>query len=501
MPAHGRQTIQEITMSTAAQDQDDGDVLRLAPADPVAAARPRWGALLVILAGAFVTTLDFFIVNVAVPSIEHGLHANSAQVQFFVAGYGLAAASGMIIGGRLGDIFGRRRMFAIGLALFTVASLGCGIAQNPGELITGRVIQGIATAMLSPQVLAIVSTTYEGAQRARAFMLYGLTVGFASVFGQLIGGCLIAADVAGLGWRLIFLINLPVGVLALAFAGRVVPESKSGGSRLDLPGALLVSASLAATVVPLIEGRQQGWPWWTAASFAAAAVLLTVFVFYQHALGRRGGSPLVNLALFKERAFTVGLVGMLAWASAMASFFLILSLYLQNGRSLSALDSGLIFLTMSTGFFVASTLAPKLGIKMGRQLLAVGSLVVAAGYLALAVTATSLGQSGAVEWLIPGLFVSGWGMGMVFAPLPATILAGIAPQSAAAASGVLTTVQEVGGALGVALVGIVFFSSLGRSGSITGYPHAFSYGLILLAAFTVLVALLVQALPKAANQA
>src|SRR5581483_1077417 len=231
MRTQGRPSIQEITMSTAAQDQGESGIPGLTPA---AAAPPHWGAMLVILAGAFVTTLDFFIVNVAVPSTEHGLHANAAQLQFFVAGYALAAASGLIIGGRLGDIFGHRRLFVIGLALFTVASLGCGIAQNPGELIAGRVIQGLANAILTPQVFAIISTAYQGARRARAFTLYGLTASFASVCGQVIGGGLIAANIGGLGWRLIFLINLPIGVLALAFVRRVVPASKGGGSRLDL---------------------------------------------------------------------------------------------------------------------------------------------------------------------------------------------------------------------------------------------------------------------------
>jgi MFS family permease len=318
MRMHGRASIQEITMSTAAPDKDDSGILSQTPADPVAAAPPGWGALLIIVAGAFVTTLDFFIVNVSVPSAEHDLHASTAQVQFFVAGYGLAAASALIISGRLGDIFGHRRMFVIGLALFVAASLGCSIAQSPGELIAGRVIQGLGTAMLMPQVLAIISTAYEGPQRARAFALFGLAGGLASVLGQVIGGSLIAANLGGLGWRLIFLINLPIGALALAFAGRVVPESKGGGSRLDLLGALLVSTSLVAVVMPLVEGREQGWPWWTAASFAAAAALITIFVLYQNALGRRGGSPLVNPALFRERAFRVGVVTVLVWRTAIA---------------------------------------------------------------------------------------------------------------------------------------------------------------------------------------
>ncbi len=476
-------------MTTAAQN--------LTPTDPVAAAPPGWGALLVIVAGAFVTTLDFFIVNVAVPSVQHDLHASAAQIQFFVVGYGLAAASGLIVGGRLGDMFGHRRMFMIGLALFIVASLGCSFAQSPGELIIGRVIQGLANAILMPQGLAIVSVAYQGARRAKAFAFFGLAAGFASIFGQLIGGILIAANIDGLGWRLVFLINFPIGVVALFFARRVMPAAKGAGARLDLLGALLVSASLTAIMLPLVEGREQGWPWWTGPSFAAAAVLITVFVFYQNARGRRGGSPLVNLALFKERVFSVGVIAVLAWRCAIAPFFLILALYLQDGRSLSPLDSGLLYLALGPSYFASSIRAPKLGIKMGRrQLLTAGSLVVAAGCLVLALTAASLGTSGAVEWLIPGLVIIGSGMGTVFATMPAVVLANVTPQNAAAAAGVMTTTQEVGGALGVALAGIVFFSSLGRSGSVSGYPHAFTYGLIFLAALTLLVVGLIQALPR-----
>lgn len=483
-------------MSTAAQDQGDSGALRLTPPGAAAAAPPGWGALIVIVTGAFVTTLDFFIVNVAVPSVQHDLHANTAQIQFFVAGYGLAAASGLIIGGRLGDMFGHRRMFMIGLALFIVASLGCSFARDPGQLIAGRVIQGLANAMLMPQGLAIVSIAYQGARRAKAFAFFGLAAGFAVIFGQIIGGSLIAADIDGLGWRLVFLINFPIGVIALIFAGRVMPESRGVSARLDLLGAVLVSASLTATVWPLVEGREQGWPWWTGPSFAAAAVLIGVFVLYQQALRRRGRSPLVNLALFQERAFAVGVVTVLVWRSAIAPFFLILALYLQDGRGLSPLGSGLMYLVLGPSYFASSILAPRLGLRTGRRrLLTAGSLVVAAGCLGLALTAVGIGQSGAVEWLIPGLVVIGAGMGTVFATMPAVVLANIIPQNAAAASGVMTTVQEVGGALGVALAGIVFFSLLGRSGSVAGYPHAFSYGLIFLAVLTLAVVALIRALP------
>jgi MFS family permease len=224
---------------------------------PEAAPAVDWRPLLVVLVGTFVTFLDFFIVNVALPSIQSELHAGPGAVQLVIAGYGLAFAVGMIGGGRLGDLYGRRRLFAIGLALFTAASAACGLAPSATVLVVARIAQGAAGALLTPQVLAIVSTVYSGAARARAFAAYGFAMGIAGVLGQLIGGALIAADLAGSGWRGIFLINVPVGLAALAVL-RVVPESRGERARLDGAGTTLLSAALAAIVLPLVTGREQG---------------------------------------------------------------------------------------------------------------------------------------------------------------------------------------------------------------------------------------------------
>lgn len=461
--------------------------------------QPPWRALPIVLAGIFMPTLDFFIVNVAVPSIQKGLHTGDAAVQLVIAGYGIAYAAGLITGGRLGDLYGRRRIFVVGLALFTLTSLFAGLAQNTGELITARITQGLAAAVVTPQVLAVITTAFTGKSRGAAFNAYGLCVGLAGVFGQILGGALIDANIDGLGWRSIFLINVPVGVLALALAPKLVPESLGEGrrDRLDLVGMLLVSGGLTAVVLPLVEGRQERWPAWTWTLLAASVPLLILFVAQQNRLGKRNGSPLISLSLFRERAFSAGLAVTLIYFLAMGSFFLLLALYLQQGRGLSPLRSGLLFITVGAGFFITSAIAPAVSAKLGRQVLAVGALGVAAGYAITAEAAEHIAAHGSLGWLIPGLLVSGFGMGFVTAPLSSTVLARVVPRHAAAASGALSTAQEAGGAIGVAIVGIVYFNRIGHATS----AHAFSLSLGLLIGFSVLSAVIVQFLPRTAGQA
>jgi EmrB/QacA subfamily drug resistance transporter len=449
-------------------------------------ARP-W-TLPVVLTGVFITVLDFFIVNVAIPSMQEDLHAGSAAVQWIVAGYGLAYGSGLVLGGRLGDVVGRRRMFMIGLAVFTLASVACGLAPTAGALIAARVVQGVAAAALSPQVLAIIRTSYQGPVQARAVNAYGLTAGMAAVFGQLIGGVLIQADVFGLGWRACFLINVPIGVVALAVAGRAIPESRqTGAAKLDFGGAVLVTGAMVTTLLPLIEGRAEGWPLWTWLSFAATVGLLVAYA-------RRGHeAPLVNLGLFRERAFAAGLLTQLAFSMGMAAYFLIFALYTQEGRGLDSLQAGLFFMPIGVGYLAASLLAPRLVRRYGRQVIAVGGLTRALG---LATLSLAVGWHMPVAWLVPILALDGVGMGLAFAPIMGTVLARVAPQHAGAAAGLLTTTQQVGGAIGVGLIGIVFYGDVGG-----GVPHAFQSGLVFLIVVMLGVAALVQTLPKAQGPA
>ena len=501
-----------MTTATATQQRPPAAQARPRPRPPA----PGWGPLLVVLAGTFMALLDFFIVNVALPSIQSGLHASRAAVQLIIAGYGLTFATGMITGGRLGDLYGRRRMFMTGLALFTLTSAACGLAPGAGLLIGARVLQGAAGALMTPQVLAIIGIVYAGPRRDRAFAAYGLAMGFAGVLGQLLGGAIITASVGGSGWRGIFLINVPVGLTALVLARRVIPEfaghgvpssiGDSGAGRLDLAGTALATAGLAAVVAPLIEGQQYGWPAWTWASLAAAPVLLGGFVVHQRRRAASGRSPLVDPGLFASRGFSVGSLAALAFGLVPASFFFVLALFLQDGLGLSPLLSGEVFAAVGAGYFAAMMLATGLARRLGRQVLALGAAVVAAGALLLA--AADGGSSWAplswaplswmpLSWmpLLPGLAVTGFGIGLVLVPLSATVLAGVDPQHAGAAAGVLATAQQVGGAVGVALVGVVFYRSLGAG----AFGHAMTAALILLAGLTVATAALVQLLPRRAR--
>jgi EmrB/QacA subfamily drug resistance transporter len=459
----------------------------VAPARPAPPAETRfaWSPLLVVLAGTFMTFLDFFIVNVALPSIHTELHADAGAVQLVVAGYGLAFAVGMVSGGRLGDRFGRRRMFALGLGLFTLTSAGCGLAPTVGVLLTARVLQGVAGALLTPQVLAILSTIYAGPQRARAFAAYGFAMGIAGVLGQLFGGALISADIAGSGWRGIFLINVPVGLLALLFVS-VIPESRGGRDRLDLVGTALITIGLVAIVAPLVEGRDQGWPEWTWFSFAAAPIVLALFVAQQRRRRQRGQAPLVDLGLFGLRAFRVGSLAGFTFGLVPPAFFFVLALYLQQGRGYSPLFSGVVFAAVGVGYFAAMLIAGPVGARLGRQVLALGAVIVGVGALILAACATV----GSALELVPGLALVGFGIGLVLVPLSATVLGQVPAANAGAAAGVLATSQQIGGALGVAVIGVVFYAALDA-----GTSHAFAVALWVLGGLTALTAVIVQALP------
>ena len=452
-----------------------------APAVNSARTETGWGALLVLLTGTFVTLLDFFIVNVAIPSIQVDLRAGPSAIQWMVAGFGLALAAGLITGGRLGDLYGRRRLYAIGLGLFTLASAACGLAPTADVLIAGRVVQGVAAALLMPQVLGIINTVYTGARRVRAFSAYGVAVGLGAVFGQLVGGLLIRADIAGLGWRSIFLINVPIGAAAVAASRRFVPESRAAArARLDLVGTVLITLGLAAVIYPLLAAEPVGW-------CVVALPPLAAFVLYQRRLAARGGAPLVDPALFTARSYRVGVLISLAFQLTMASFFLVLALYLQDGRGLSALASGLLFVPLGTGYLITSMRSGRIAVRLGRQTLTVGALLVAAGYGLLALTAHQ-----PIGWLLPGLTMAGMGMGFVIAPLPSIVMAGVPASHAAAASGVLATAQQAGNAVGVALIGTVFYRAVGAG----DLPRAFALSLTMLMALSVAVAALVQLLPR-----
>ena len=452
----------------------------------------RWLALSVLLAGTCLIVLDFFIVNVALPSMQDELHADAAALEWVVAGYGLAFVILLLAAGRVSDAIGRRRTFTAGIALFTLASAGCGLAPSTGVLIGARLLQGASGALISASTLALISVLYVGADRVRAISSYATVMGLAAASGQLVGGLLLTANIAGLGWRLVFLINVPVGVAALAVVGRWVPESRAAArSRIDLGGLVLATLAVTALVLPLVDGRQQGWPEWSIVSLIAAAPLFAAFAGYQLAVANRGGTPLLDPALFRQRTFGVGLLTQLAFWTGQASYFLVLALYLQLGRNLDALRAGLVFSILAGAYLVASMSAARLSRRYGRTVIVGGALALAAGHLA-AVAAVEV--AGPVLLLTPGLLLAGAGMGLCIAPLTGVILAHVEPERAGAGSGLLSTVQQLGNSVGVAVIGIIFFGQLH-----VGYPHAFEVSLGALALLLVGVAGCARLLPGPAR--
>jgi EmrB/QacA subfamily drug resistance transporter len=422
----------------------------------------RWAALIVLLLAAFMSLLDVSIVNIAIPSIQRGLHATYADVQWALAGYTLAYAIVLITGGRLGDMFGRKRLFLAGVVGFTAMSALCGAAQGPGMLIACRVVQGAMGAIMIPQVLAVIQVSFPPGERIKALAGYGATAGLGTVSGPLIGGLLVTHNVLGLGWRTIFLINVPVGIVAVIAALLFVRESRAPDrTRLDLGGLALLTVATLLLLYPLVQGRQLGWPAWSFASMAASAPVFALFAGYELSRSRRGGSPLVEMRMFGQRSFSVGIAIAVTFFLGVASFALVLTLFLQEGLNFSALHAGLTFVPFSLGVLVSSGVAARLAPRLGRTVTMAGALVMAAGMAGLIWTVHQAGPGVSTWQLVPGMTAVGFGMGAVLAPLADILLAGVRRQDAGSASGVLNTGFQIGNSIGLALIGVIFFGLLG----------------------------------------
>jgi EmrB/QacA subfamily drug resistance transporter len=438
----------------------------------------RWSALAVMLCAVFLASIDFNIVTIAIPSIQRGLGTSFSEIQLIVAGYALSFAVLLITGGRLGDLYGRRRMYTIGMAGFTMASALCGFAPSPTALVASRVLQGAFAAMMVPQALSFIQVTFTPREQSLAFAIYGMTIGFGMIAGQLLGGLLVSADFLGLGWRPVFLINLPFGVVALTLAHWLVPESRAAaGLKLDLGGVVLVTTALALLLYPLIRGAAAGWPLWTWASLAAAAILMVIFVRYERRKTARDGSPLLALSLFRHRSFVVGLGVGLSFFSVLAPFLVLLAEYLQSGLDLSPRAAGLRFLPFAIGFLAASLASARLAPRLGRAILQVGAglMILGLATLIAVVRSPALDVSGAA-YILP-LVIYGLGQGSLQAPLVNFILADVPPADAGSASGVVTMLQQLSFALGVAVIGSVFAVALGPHPGSSGYGRALDHAL------------------------
>ncbi len=462
----------------------------------------RWIAMFVLLMAGFMNMVDVSIVNVALPSMQRAVAASDSQIEWVVAAYILVFALGLLPFGRLGDILGRRRMFIAGVAVFTLGSALCGLAPGMGWLIAARVAQGLGGAMMTPQTLAIVPALFPPHERGRAFSLFGLTAGLATVSGPLIGGLLIGADLFGLGWRPIFLVNVPVGLLAILLALKYVPDLPGAtGLRNDFVGIGLAALALLLLIAPLIEGRQLGWPAWSFATMAAAVPATALFVRWQRRQAARGGPQLLPVSLIDNRGFVIGMVMIGLLFSGIPGFFLVLALYLQNGYGLDPLQSGLTTLPFSLGVLGASLLSGRFGALWPRRRIAAGALLLAASMISLRFVV--LGTDAAVAWshFAPALLVGGVGLGVAVGPMFQTVLANVGGRDSGSGSGALQSFQQVGGAFGVAIMGELFFARLLAALPGAGDPHAvyataLARAVLYNTAAFAAVALLAQILPK-----
>ncbi|GAA2397579.1 MFS transporter [Nonomuraea africana] len=460
--------------------------------------------LAVILIADFMELLDATIVSVAAPAIAQDLGAGEAALQWVLAGYTLAVGAGLITGGRIGDQFGRRRVFLLGLAAFTLASAGCGLAPNPGVLVATRVVQGLAGGLMIPQVFGIIRASFEPAARAKALGAYGAVLGLASVAGPLLGGVLVEADLFGLGWRAIFWVNVPIAIVGLVLGARFMPESRvPGDTRLDLPGAALAAASAVLLLLPLVQGRDWGWPWWGFVILALLVPVAALFLVRQRRLVARGEQPILDPALLRVRAFAGGLSASLLFFGALGSYFLLLSLYLQLGTGRTALETGLVILPYAIGSIITSGIGVQFADRAGRALLMSGALVLAASQVVLLLVVRD-GAAPSYWTLAAPLFLGGLGLGLTAPSLINVVLAGVPAKDAGAAGGVLTTVTQVGNALGVAVLGVAFFTRLAGSfsegaTSLLAYGDAFATILPWQIACYLAAAALMLLLPRRAN--
>lgn len=415
--------------------------------------------LFTVLLGAALPLIDFFIVNVALPTIGKDLHAGEAVLELVVAGYGVSYAVLLVLGGRLGDLFGRREFFLGGMAAFGLTSLACGLAPNAWTLVAARVAQGAASAAMLPQVLATIQAATSGQRRAKAMGLYGATAGLSMVAGQILGGVLVAADIAGTGWRSVFLVNVPVVVVGLVLAARAVPETRSQHPEpVDGPGTVLLAVALLTLLAPLTEGRAAGWPLWTWLSLAAFPFTAWAFYAVERRADRHGRTPLVPPSLFSLVSLRRGLVMIVPFSIGFSGFMFVIAVALQRGAGLGPVPAGLALTPMALAFFAVSLCGPRLVDRFGTRVVTAGGLIQAVGVTLLALAAwRSWPHLGVLE-LLPGAAVAGAGQALQLPIVLRLILSEVPPARAGLGSGVMVTTQQSALALGVATLGSLFLA-------------------------------------------
>ncbi len=429
---------------------------RTADQSAEAAYRHRWQVLSVVLVADVMDLLDATVVNLAGPSVRRDLGGSASTLQWVLAAYTLSFAVGLVTASRAGDLVGRRRMFLVGMVGFTVASLLCGLAPSAGLLIAARVAQGLFGAVMIPQGLAMVKVSFPPEELQKAFVPFGPVMGLSAVLGPMLAGLLLHLDVAGSGWRAVFLVNVPVGLVATYLAVRYLPRRPppDPGVRLDPVGSALVTLAALMLVYPLVQGRELGWPAWTFALMAGSAVVFALFALSE----RRSDHPVLEPTLFTHRGFVAGLVFLMTFMVALSGLMLILNIYVQVGLGFGALHAGLALSPWAFGIAVGAGLSGAvLAPRLGRRVLHIGLLVTVVAMTGLWWTLGAAGTEVTVWNLAPSTFVAGVGSGMIFAPLFDIILADLGDAEVGTGSGLLNAVQQYGGAVGVAVLGTVFF--------------------------------------------
>ncbi|MFC0696771.1 MFS transporter [Paraburkholderia humisilvae] len=459
-------------------------------------------ALVVLLVGAFLAPLDYFIVNLALPSIHTGVAASDAQLQLIISAYASAFAVVLITGGRLGDLFGRKRIFMTGMAGFVIASALCGLATSGIMLVGARILQGVAAALMVPQVLATIRAVVPQHQQTKIIGFYGFVYGLSSIVGQLGGGALITYRPFGLDWRAVFLINVPIGLLAFVGAWTTLPETRQPSrTKVDVTGVLLLSLLLLMLIYPLTHGREAGWPLWTFVMFALSVPVFALFIVVEQRIVRAGGFPLVDLRLFRNPAFSIGLVvAFLFYCNS--AFFLTYGIYLQTGLHWTPLEAGLAIMPFAVGFVVGPLTSPAVVARIGTHVLTLGFALLAAGFTVTGWAALRHTEPGLVFYA--GLVGAGIGHGLVFPSVMRVVLSEVVPEKAGLASGVVNTTLQIGAAFGIAAISGVFFGIVQGHETPQGYARAFegslSINAMLLAGCVVLSVMLVRHQQRASRE-
>jgi EmrB/QacA subfamily drug resistance transporter len=460
-----------------------------------------WEAVSIVLVGAFMALLDTTIVNVALPSIRTGLHASPASLEWIVSGYALAYGLALVPGGRAGDRFGHKWTFLIGLTIFTLASVGCGISQTQGQIVAARIVQGLGAGLFFPAISATIQHAFTGPARSKAFGVLGAVIGVSTAMGPLLGGVIIAIAGTHDGWRWVFLVNLFIGAVAIPMAAWRLPRPQTRTPRgFDPVGLGLLTAGLLLLLVPLVEGQQDGWPAWTWICFGCFILVVGLLTLWEREADKRGADPLLKPGLIKQTSFSAGAIFAIAFFGGFSSVFFTLSILWQEGLAHSALITGLMIAPYSVGTLVSAANSDKLSARLGRMVLVLGCTLLLAG-LAVVVLVIHLTAPAVNGWYLIGpLLLAGVGTGMTIAPNQDFVLATVPRREAGTAAGILGTSQRVGTAVGIAVIGTVLFGSLKFAPGPHAVASAFSRSaqLALLAnlGFMVVALVLVLALPR-----